>query len=206
MRIAPLALAVTALLVACTPVGERTQLSVAYYSIEGNSFSELDQQIALHGPTVAGVGRALAATNVRMLPDFRFESNGSHCRVSHAHVSVKAHVTLPRLASRQRLKRELSQAWSSLAEYARLHEAVHVAIADNYAVRAEEEARALAPEPTCRLLRDKAVLMFRRLMADHERDQLRFDEEEQGRIAGLVRLTRAQDRTGPATPATRRTQ
>ena len=199
-RVTPLALAVAALLAACTSVGERTQLSVAYYSIEGSSFAELDQQIALHGPNVLGVGRALAATNVRMVPDFRFASNGNGCRVSHAHVSVKAHVTLPRLASRQQLKRELSQAWNNLAEYARLHEAVHVAIADNYAVKAEEEVRGLTSEPNCNQLRDKAVVVFKRLMADHEREQLRFDEEEQGRIAGLVRLTRAQDRASGSAP------
>lgn len=187
------ALAAAALLVACTSVGERTQLSVGYYSIRGNSFAELDQQIALHGPTVSGVGRALAATNVRMLPDFRFASDGGACRVSHARVSVKAHVTLPRLDSQQKLRQELSRAWTNLEQYARLHEAVHVAIADGYAVKAEEQVMAQQPQPDCSTLRDNTVVLFRRLMADHERDQLRFDEQEQRRIAALVALTRARD-------------
>lgn len=178
---------------ACTSVGERTQLSVAYYSVSGESFSEIDQQIALHGPTVLGVGKALAATNVRMVPDFRFAMRGTMCEVVSARVDVKAHVTLPRLASQKRLRQELSQAWSNLEQYARLHESIHVAIADGYAVRTEREISALPGETTCEALRENAVAHFRSLMKEHERDQLKFDEEERTRIAAIVRRTRDQD-------------
>ncbi|MEC9343834.1 MAG: DUF922 domain-containing protein, partial [Pseudomonadota bacterium] len=174
----------------CTPVGERTQLSVGYYSIAGETFEELDQQIALHGPTVSHVGRALAATNVRMLPDFRFAYSGGQCMVTGARVDVAAHVTLPRHASPASMRRELSKAWNNLEQYARLHESVHVAIADSYALKAEQAVSALPPEPDCQTLRANAVLVFRRLMAEHESEQIRFDEDEKERIAALVRRSR----------------
>jgi predicted secreted Zn-dependent protease len=177
-------------LAACTSVGNRTQLSVGYYSIEGESFDELDQQIALHGPSVSGVGRALAATNVRMIPDFRFIQSNGECIVRQARVAVKAHVTLPKLRTQRRIDQELSKAWESMEQYARMHEAVHVSIADNYAIKVEEAVRRLPPEKTCETLRGNAIILFRRLMAEHERDQLQFDEDEKERIAALVRETR----------------
>lgn len=179
---------------ACTSVGERTSLSVGYYAIGGDTFEDIDQQIQLHGPTVLGVGRALAATTVRMVPDFRFAMSGGACRVTQARVNVKAHVTLPRLTSQQRLRAELSRAWDNLEQYARLHESVHVAIADSHALKAEKAIAALEPEPACDSMRGNANLLFRQMMVEHERDQLRFDEEERSRIAALVTRTREIDR------------
>jgi predicted secreted Zn-dependent protease len=189
-----------ALLLACTPVGERTQLSVAYYMIAGNSFDELDEQIAVHGPNVLGVGRALAATNVRMLPDFRFAQRNGECHILSARVSVQAHVTLPKLRSQQSLREELSKAWDSLEHYARLHEWVHVAIADSHALQAEAAIRALPPRATCEAIRADAIAVFKKMMADHQRDQLRFDREERGRIAMLVQKTRLESTPAGAEP------
>ncbi|MGI9402608.1 MAG: DUF922 domain-containing protein [Rhizobiaceae bacterium] len=188
-----LLLSVLFILASCVSVGNRTQLSVGYYSIKGDSFDELDQQIALHGPTVSGVGKALAATNVRMIPDFRFGLSGDKCRVDHARVDVKAHVTLPKLIGQKQLRKDLSKAWDNLEQYARLHESVHVSIADEYATKAEDAVKNLEPHPSCDTLRSQAVLVFRRLMAEHERDQLQFDEDERERIAAMVNSTRRFD-------------
>ncbi len=188
------ALAAPFFLLSCTAVGERTQLSIAYYSIAGSTYDELDQQIALHGPNVLGVGRALAATNVRMIPDFRFAEKEGKCHVTGARVSVQAHVTLPRLKSQEKLREELASAWDSLEHYARLHEGVHVAIADAHALKAEAAVMALEPQADCASMRESASTIFRTMMADHQRDQLQFDREERGRIAALVQKTRLQSR------------
>ena len=171
---------------ACTPVGERTQLSVGYYSIAGSTFEELDQQIALHGPSVSRSGRALAATNIRMLPEFNFVFANGACKVGSARVDVQAHVTLPRLATPERIKQGLSRTWNNLEQYARLHESVHVAIADSYALKAEKTVSALPPEKDCQTLRGNAILAFRKLMAEHEREQIQFDGDEKERIASII--------------------
>ena len=175
---------------ACTEVGERTQLSVGYYSVFGRTFEELDQQIALHGPNVGHVGKALAATNIHMVPDFRFVSHGGKCHVASAHVAVQAHVTLPRLANPERVKRALSRAWDNLQQYARLHESVHVAIADSYALKAEKLISSLPAQDDCATLHANAVAAFHKLMNEHEREQLQFDEDEKERIAAIVERTR----------------
>lgn len=191
MRVCRFAMLLAALSAsACTAVGERTQLSVGYYSIYGRTFSELDQQVALHGPVVAGVGKALAATNVRMVPDFEFAFDGDKCTVTSAHVAVKAHVTLPLLANPEEIRRDLSKAWNNLEQYARLHESVHVAIADRHALRAEKIISSLPPESDCRTLRGNAMLTFRKLMTEHEHEQIQFDEDERERISMLVSVTR----------------
>lgn len=179
---------------ACTTAsGERTSVSVGYYAIKGENFEELDQQIALHGPNVAGAGKALAATTVRMVPNFRFGNQNGACHVLDARVSVNAHVLLPKLATPEALKQALSQAWDNLEQYARLHESVHVSIADRHAEAAEKAILALPPEPDCSTLRARASAIFRKEMAEHERDQLQFDADERGRIADLIRRTREQD-------------
>jgi predicted secreted Zn-dependent protease len=196
-RLSGLAAGMALALVSCTPIGERTQMSVAYYQISGENFEEIDRQIAIHGPSVLGVGNALAATNVRMIPDFRFEQQGPYCRPVQIRVSVQAHVTLPKLATEEKLKKELANAWDDLQQYTRLHEYVHVSIADSHAVRAEKAIRALPPARNCAEMRLAADALFKTHMAEHQADQLRFDFEERGRIAALVQKARLESRNGP---------
>lgn len=186
---------------ACSEVGERTQLSVGYYSIHGKTFDELDQQIALHGPPVTGIGRALAATNIRMAPEFTYGFRDGNCVVQSANVRVQAHVILPRLASRTRLGLGLSRGWNNLEQYVRQHEAVHVSIADAYALKAENLVLSLPPEPECETLRGNVALAFRKLMAEHEQEQIQFDEDEKQRIKLLVAKTRLGEAPDPGEPA-----
>ncbi|PCI05380.1 MAG: hypothetical protein COB78_01890 [Hyphomicrobiales bacterium] len=173
-------------LASCTSVGERTLLSVGYYDIKGSSFSELDQQILLHGPTVKGVGKALAATRIKMVPDIRFAQKGGKCFLTKTRVNVKARVTLPRLANQRRLKKGLRRAWRNLEEYARLHEAVHVAIADHHALEIEKALAAMPPADNCETLKTNARILAAKLLEKHELDQLKFDATEKKRIKSLT--------------------
>jgi len=165
-------------------------LTVGYYAVEGQDFNELDRQIALHGPTVQGVGKALAATTIRMHPDFRYRAENSKCAVADARIRVQAHVTLPRLAKPEVLKRELAGAWDNLEEYTRLHESIHVAIADDNAIRAEKKIRALPPHQDCPTMRAEATRLFHELMVEHEAEQQRFDTEERANIRALIARSR----------------
>lgn len=173
-------------LVGCTAVGERTRLSVGYYDIKGNSFSELDQQILLHGPTVEGVGKALAATKIKMVPDIRFSQKGGKCFLTKTRVNVQARVTLPRLANQRQLKKSLQRAWRNLEEYARLHEAVHVAIADHHALEIEKSLAAMVPAKDCDTLKSNARSLAAKMLEKHELEQLKFDANEKKRIKSLT--------------------
>lgn len=165
--------------------GERTKVNVGFYNIRGKTFEELDRQIALHGPTVSGVGKAIASTNVRMVPDIQFAQIGKECRISKSKVKVVAKVTLPRLQDQNATHKELKSAFSNLENYARLHEAVHVSIADNYAQAAEEEIALLPKRNNCDALEKDAVAKFKSIMALHEEAQQNFDKREKIRLTKL---------------------
>lgn len=179
-------LAVFALLAACTAVGERTVVSVGYYTVSGDTFGELDKNIKLHGPNVTGVGKALASTDLRMIPDIRYEKTSNGCEVSHARMNVKARVTLPRHSNEKKLKKDLAKAWSNLEEYARVHEAVHLAIADRYALIMEDAITALKGRETCKLMRKDVQATFSKLFDKHHEEQLQFDADEKIRIRKLA--------------------
>ena len=180
-----------AVVAACTAVGERTLVSVGYYTVSGDTFTEVDQEIRLHGPNVTGVGKALASTDLQMLPQVKYELVGGGCAVASARINVKARVTLPRHSNVNKLKAELATAWNSLEEYARVHEAVHLAIADRYALRMEQEIKSLKPEADCVTMREQVRIVFSRLFNEHHRDQLQFDQDEKSRIRALVRQSSA---------------
>ena len=173
-------------LAACTAVGERTVVSVGYYTVSGDTFGQLDKEIKLHGPNVTGVGKALASTDLRMVPDIRYERKDGKCRVSLARINVKARVTLPRHSNESKLKKDLARAWNNLEEYARVHEAVHLAIADRYALIMEEAISSLKPQPTCKLMRQDVQVAFSKLFEEHHAEQLQFDKDEKARIRKLT--------------------
>lgn len=167
----------------CTAVTSRTNVNVGYYEVGGTSFKELDRQIALHGPQVPGVGRAIAATSVRMTPSIRYGNINGQCRVADARVRVQANVTLPRFAGRRAATKKLRGALDNIEAYAKLHEAVHVSIADKFAERAEEEISNLPPAADCDILRQRIAATYNNIMKEHEAAQLEFDAEEQRRFA-----------------------
>ncbi len=185
-------LSVAALLAACNSLGERTVFSVGYYTVNGDTFEEVDNQIELHGPNVAGVGKALASTDLQMQPSISYAAFGGGCRVEKARVNVRAKVTLPRHANIRRVKRDVAKAWSSLENYARAHEAVHLAIADSYALRMEDEISRLKPEDDCSSMRQKVSEAFSILFEEHHAEQLQFDQDEKDRIQSIVKHSRNQ--------------
>lgn len=176
----------TLLISGCVAINDRTSVQVGYYDVRGTSFEELDQNIALHGPVVEGVGKAIASTSVRMVPDISYGMRGGQCEVVRARIRVQANVTLPKLRDINRAKQEMRGAFSNIERYARLHEAVHVAIADEHAEAAEKAIAELPPRPNCDRLRNDIVQVIDKMQVAHNRAQLRFDEEEKIRFRDLA--------------------
>lgn len=173
------------LLIGCTATGQRTSINVDYYDVKGTTFKQLDQQIALHGPTVPGVGKAVASTNIRMLPDIRFKESTNGCEIDRVNIKVIAKVILPKLRDRSKASQSLRPAFSNIERYAREHEAVHVKIADEHAEKAENAIRQLLPESSCAILRSKADASFKSVMTEHQAAQLKFDADEKLRFASI---------------------
>lgn len=186
------ALASTVLVASCNSIGERTVFSVGYYTVNGDTFEEVDNQIELHGPNVKGVGKALASTDLKMQPTISYAAFADGCRVENARVNVRARVTLPRHANIRRVKQDVARAWTSLEEYARVHEAVHLAIADSYALKMEEAIISLNPENDCADMRKSVAEAFEFLFKEHHREQLQFDADEKERIRKFAKQSRNQ--------------
>ena len=181
LRIA--ALATLTALTACTTV-PGSGVSVGYYNVRGTTAPEIDNNIRRNGPNN---GHALAVARIRMIPDVKYDQrpDGS-CRYSVARVGVVAEITLPRFIDRGRTDRDLRQAIDNLDEYARFHEAVHVAIAEEYADRIGSNIRALPYAPNCSTLDGQAATISRQLLREHDAAQRKFDRDEQARLAALT--------------------
>ena len=178
-----LAVAALTLLGACTTV-PGAGVSVDYYNVRGTTADQIDGNIRRNGPSN---GHALAVARIRMIPDVKYDQrpDGS-CRYRVARVGVAAQVTLPRFIDKGRTERDLRRAIDNLDEYARFHEAVHVAIAEEYADRIGANIRALPTAANCETLDAQAATISRRLLREHDAAQRKFDRDEQARLAALT--------------------
>ena len=170
-------------LAACSAV-PGSGVSVNFYNVRGTTAQQIDSEIRRRGPNS---GHALAVARIRMIPDVTYNQRGDGtCRYSRARVGVNAEVTLPRFIDRNRAEPGLRQAIDNLDEYARFHEAVHVAIAQEYAGRIGTQLRALPAAQSCAALDTRAAAISRQLLVEHDRVQRKFDEDEQRRLARLA--------------------
>ena len=170
-------------LIGCNSVTQRTNVSVGYYNVKGSTFEELDREIALHGPEVKGVGNAIAAASIKMIPRIDYILRDEGCVVTHVRIRVDAKVTLPRLAQKSRVSKKVRGAFSNMQNYAKLHESVHVSIADQFAEKAERAIRQIKPTPTCKALKAKITAVYSKILKQHQRAQQQFDRDEQKRFA-----------------------
>ena len=186
LRPAAILLTAAAALAACTSV-PGSGVSVNFYNVRGTTAEQIDSEIRRRGPNS---GHALAVARIRMIPDVSYNqrSDGT-CSYSKARIGVNAEVTLPRFLDRNRVEPGLRQAIDNLDEYARFHEAVHVAIAQEYAGRIGQRLRALPTASNCAVLDTEAAAISRQLLTEHDQVQRKFDADEQRRLAALARGT-----------------
>lgn len=169
-------------LAACSAV-PGSGVSVDYYNVRGTTARQIDNEIRRFGPND---GHALAVARIRMIPDVAYDRSGGRCRFSRARVGVNAAVTLPRFIDRNRTDAQLKRAIDNLDEYARFHEAVHVAIANEYADRIGTALRDLPAQASCETLDSQAAAVSRALLKQHDGAQKKFDRDEQRRLAALT--------------------
>ena len=183
LRLRHLALAAFAAVAGCSAV-PGSGVSVDYYNVRGTTAPQIDGEIRRNGPNN---GHALAVARIQMIPDVAYDQRpDGTCRYRTARVGVAARITLPRFIDRGRTDRDLRRAIDNLDEYARFHEAVHVAIAEEYADRIGADIRRLPPANSCETLDAQAATISRRLLREHDAAQKKFDRDEQVRLAALT--------------------
>lgn len=177
-----LAAAVTLLALAgCTT----TEVRTGYYDIRGRSADDLDRQIRKFGPDR---GHAIAQAEIRFEPvTLTLAERKGSCRFSSVRYRVLADISLPRWADSDGADPELRRAFGNLQDYARLHERMHVRIAEAAARSLERRLRAIPAQADCDTLERMAKAEIAAMRKLHDNAQKEFDAEEQRRLTALMR-------------------
>ncbi len=161
-----------------------TAVSTGYYEVSGATGKALDRSIASNGPMR---GHAFAATQLTIIPVAIVPVETEEgCRVRSAKFRVKADITMPRWTNRQGASRDLQDGFDMFADYARLHENVHVKIGEAAASEMETSVLEIPPQKSCDRLTTKVKAVISDVQARHHKAQLAFDAAEDKRITALL--------------------
>jgi predicted secreted Zn-dependent protease len=161
-----------------------TSVSTGYYEVSGRTGKELDRSIARNAPMR---GHAFAATQLTILPvSVLTGQDETGCRVTSAKFRVDAKITMPRWKNRKGASKNLQDGFDLFADYARLHEEIHVKIGEAAAREMERSVLAIQPQKTCEVLEQKAKRAIEDVQRDHHKAQLAFDAAEEKRISKLL--------------------
>lgn len=175
---------ITALGVVLSAGCSSTSVSTGYYEVSGKTGKELDRSISRNAPMR---GHAFAATQLTILPvSVTTGLDEQGCRVTSAKFKVNAKITMPRWTNRKGASKNLQNGFDMFADYARLHEDIHVKIGEAAAREMERAVLALPPQKTCEQLEKKAQRVIEDVQRQHHKAQLAFDAAEEKRISKLL--------------------
>ena len=96
-----------------------------------------------------------------------------------------ANITYPRWRDRKGAPEDLSQGFDVFSQYARVHEQVHVKIAEAAARTMETELLEIPPQSDCTRLAGKVRKVINSVQKRHDKAQLAFDAAEDKRLKSL---------------------
>ncbi|HEV7437810.1 MAG TPA: DUF922 domain-containing protein [Pseudorhizobium sp.] len=150
-----------------------------YFNIGGKTAEELDQQLERNGPLTQTTGhRHPGATEIKFGGEVTYVERAGRCSVGSAQVTLKTHLILPRWSNRRRATKNLRFIWDTLSSDIKRHEERHAEIARGYARTLEKELLGLRAASDCNELEKKVGETTQRVLAAHDKDQLRFDKIE----------------------------
>jgi predicted secreted Zn-dependent protease len=175
--------ALAALLIATfsLPAGGETIIrkSVTYFSIGGNTASDLDSEMMRRGPVSRNTGRRHpGATQIKFNGSATFVARGNRCEIGGAKVTLSTKLILPRWTNRRRAGRDLGLIWDTLSADIKRHEERHAEIARTHARELEKTILGLPPARNCATLKAKVNRVSQDAMTRHDKDQTRFDRIE----------------------------
>lgn len=151
----------------------------SYFRIGGRTAEDIDRELLRRGPLTNSTGsRHPGATEIKFGGDVTYVERGDRCHVGNARVTLRTKIVLPRWTNRTRAAGELGVIWDTLSNDIKRHEERHAEIARNHARLLERELEALSPNRSCDALEKQVAEVTRRVLADHDAEQLRFDRVE----------------------------
>ncbi len=118
------------------------------------------------------------ATRIKFGGSVTYVSRGGKCAVGSAVVSLNTRIILPRWVNRKRANADLALVWDTLSADIKRHEERHAEIARNYARQLENTLRRLPSQVDCTALQALVALESEKTVAEHDKDQARFDRSE----------------------------
>jgi predicted secreted Zn-dependent protease len=173
----------------------------SYFTIEGSTLDQLEQELSSRGPQVKSTGRRHpGATQMQFTTKLTYEETRGYCRVGSATVTVSAKVILPRWKPRGGAGADLRHIWETLSRDIKRHEESHVVIAKNHAAEIERALRDLPRSRSCETLAARASAVTNGILQRHDRKQADFDRVEginfERRILQLLRYRLEQMEAG----------
>ncbi len=153
--------------------------SYSYFRIGGRTAEDLDKELERHGPVTKTSGhRHPGATEIKFGGEVTYVERGGRCSVGGAKVTLRTHIILPRWSNGGKAEKDLRFIWGTLSSDIKRHEERHAEIARNYARMLEQELLALPARKTCDDVEAIVTETTRRVLAEHDRQQARFDQVE----------------------------
>lgn len=185
--------------------GQTVNRTVTYFSVDGNSLEEIEDGFSQRGPQLDNQGpRHPGATRLEFTTRVTYGEGSGQCSIVDAEVSVNANMILPRWRMQSDADEGVKLIWDTLASDIRRHEEGHIVIARNHAREMTNELREVVNQPSCEAAAERAQEINARIMARHEREQLRFDRIEsvnfESRMLRLLRYRIERIENGTLTP------
>lgn len=153
--------------------------SYSYFSVTGTTIGEIEADLQERGPELASTGtRHPGATRMEFKTRIGYQESGARCSVSQADVTIAAEVFLPRWRDRNKAQIDTILVWDTLSADIKRHEEGHVVIARTYALRMEAALLEIRNAASCDDAAARAEGTSRRLLADHDAEQARYDTIE----------------------------
>lgn len=195
------------LALAAMPAGAANLVKTySYFSINGRTLDDIENQLSKHGPEVKSTGmRHPGATQMAFTTKVNYAQTATSCRIADARVTVKVKVILPQWRRPSNADPDVRVFWDTLSADIKRHEERHVEIAKNHARALEDALKASYPQKTCAEAKAKAAEITATELARHDQDQVRFDRVEganfESRIIRLLRYRMERIQSGQLPPA-----
>ncbi len=164
--------------------------SYSYFRIGGRTAEDLDKELERNGPLTRTTGhRHPGATEIKYGGEVTYVERSGRCTVGGAKVTLRTHIILPRWSNRGKAAGDLRFIWDTLSADIKRHEERHAEIARNHARLLERDLLALPSRASCDDLETLVADTTRRVLAEHDRQQMRFDQIESKNFdARMMRL------------------
>lgn len=166
------------------------QKTISYFQIGGKTAADLDRELSSRGPLTKSTGaRHPGATEIKFGGELTYVEKGGRCNIGEVKVTLHTKILLPRWTNRARTTADLALIWDTLSADIKRHEERHAEISRGYGRTLEKRLKALRSEKTCEALQQKVSDTTQKVMAEHDKDQQRFDMIESKNFdARMMRL------------------